>query len=84
MKESGYELDEIVDILMKEVFPVCIPNMHCVAGEWAGFDENWLCEKITKSKPPNLLQRLFHWVNFWMIKEEWEIVVEKFNSEKKN
>ncbi len=60
MKESGYTLDEIEDILMLEVFPVCIANLHSVAGEWAGFDENWVCETIISAKRPN---RYHRWIN---------------------
>ncbi|KAG1658093.1 Antitoxin ParD [Nymphon striatum] len=32
MHESGYSLDELEQILMLEVFPVCIANLHSVAG----------------------------------------------------
>ena len=75
MYESGYSFAEIEDILMLEIFPVCIPNMHSVAGEWAGFHEDWVIKMIIKSKRPN---RYRQWVNrrsFWMIKDDWEKVV---------
>jgi hypothetical protein len=79
MQESGYTLDEVEDILMLEVFPVCIANLHSVAGEWAGFNEDWLAEKITHSKPPNLIQRWLHRRRFRMIKDDWRKIVEKYN-----
>jgi len=79
MKESGYSLDEINTILMHEVFPVCISNLHSVAGEWTGFNEEWLTEKITQSKPPNLIRRWMHRRSYWMIKEDWIKIVEKYN-----
>jgi hypothetical protein len=31
---------------MYEVFPVLHPNLISVAGEWAGFDKEWLFESI--------------------------------------
>ena len=82
MKQSDYGLDQLSNILMQEVFPVCIPNLHSVAGEWAGFNEDWLVEKITGLKPPNVFQRWFYRKNFWMIKDEWERVVDKFKNTK--
>ena len=78
MKESGYTLDEINDILMREVFPVCIPNLHSVAGEWTGFNEDWLTEKITNLKPPNLFRRWKNRRSYWMIKDNWEAVVARY------
>ena len=48
MKRSGYTLEELRDIYLFEVAPVVFPNLLTVAGEWAGFDEDWLFSKITK------------------------------------
>ena len=79
MKESGYSLDEINDILMLEVFPVFIANLHSVAGEWAGFNEDWVVKTITSAKRPN---RFRQWINlrrFWMIKDEWEAVLVRYD-----
>jgi len=45
MKASGYSLQEIEQILMLEVFPVLLPNLRSVAGEWTGFNEKWLYGK---------------------------------------
>ena len=78
MKESGYALEEIEDILMLEVFPVGIANLHSVAGEWAGFDENWVCETILSAKRPNRFRRWMNRRSFWMIKEDWQKVVEAY------
>jgi hypothetical protein len=43
---SGYTYVEVDEILYSEVFPVCIPNMRSVAGEWARFDTDWLQGRI--------------------------------------
>jgi len=45
---SPYSLSELDAILADEVFPVCRWNLLAVAGEWAGFGEQWLEQRITK------------------------------------
>ena len=76
MKESGYALDEIEDILMLEVFPVLISNLHSIAGEWAGFNEAWLCETLIAATPPNRFRRWLNRRSFWMINDDWQKIVE--------
>jgi hypothetical protein len=39
---SPYSLDELQQILTDEVYPVCWSNLFSIAGEWAGFDPEWL------------------------------------------
>jgi hypothetical protein len=39
--ESPYSLEEVKEINKYEIFPVLQPNLMSVAGEWAGFPENW-------------------------------------------
>ena len=48
LAESPYEIDEIERILRDEVFPVCSWNMLSIAGEWAGFEPEWLEARITQ------------------------------------
>ena len=43
---SPYSIVELERILVDEVFPICSWNLLSVAGEWAGFDQSWLEEKI--------------------------------------
>ena len=74
MHDSGYTFAEIEDILMLEVLPVCIANLHSVAGEWAGFHEDWVIKTIVKSKRPNRFRRWMNQRSFWMIKDDWEKV----------
>jgi hypothetical protein len=56
--ESGYSQKEILEINYNEVAPVLIANTWSTAGVWAGFDEEWVIESITKrvNKKPNKLQ----------------------------
>ena len=78
MKASAYSLNEIEDILMLEVFPVCIANLDIVAGEWTGFDEFWVCNKIINAKRPNRFRRWMNKRSFWMIKDDWAKVIEAY------
>lgn len=40
--DSPYSLSEIEEILIRELYPVCMPVLMSLTGEWAGFDSNWL------------------------------------------
>jgi hypothetical protein len=48
--ESGYEPDEIHEILWREVLPAVGDNLRIVAGEWAGFNHEWLKDRILTVK----------------------------------
>ena len=43
---SPYSLDELEQILIDEVYPVCRSNLSSIAGEWTGFDPQWLESRI--------------------------------------
>src|SRR5262245_28343183 len=47
LASSPYNLEELEAILANEVYPVCKRNLTSIAGEWAGFDEEWLASEIT-------------------------------------
>ena len=49
---SPYSMDELDRILREEVYPVCSFNLTLVAGEWAGFDADWLERRILRGGPP--------------------------------
>lgn len=49
---SAYSLDELDRILRDEVYPACSFNLSLVAGEWAGFDADWLERRILRGGPP--------------------------------
>jgi len=46
MADSGLSIEELRQVYLVEVAPVVSPNLLTVAGEWAGFDEDWLCSQI--------------------------------------
>lgn len=49
---SPYSVEEIEEVLVQEVFPICSWNLFSVAGEWAGFDLEWLETEILRRWRP--------------------------------
>lgn len=79
LAKSPYTLAEIERILFREVYPVCIPNMLSVAGEWAGFDFEWLEESILRhTKRSRALGSILH-PHRWMIRDDWNRVKELYS-----
>ena len=53
LAQSPYSLAELEEILVYEVYPACRSNLFLVVGEWAGFDLEWLEDRIRRrSKSP--------------------------------
>jgi hypothetical protein len=48
--ESPYSNQELSQILVNEVSPVCAPNLLSIAGEWTSFDEQWLVNRIMQHR----------------------------------
>jgi hypothetical protein len=44
--ETGYSAKQVHDILWGEVFPVLESNLRSIAGEWAGWPDDWLLEHL--------------------------------------
>ncbi|UGQ48711.1 DUF7079 family protein [Massilia endophytica] len=57
---SPYSIGELESILVNEVYPVCAGNLLSIAGEWAGFDEGWLQERILRRSRS---RGIFHFLN---------------------
>ena len=49
---SPYSLEELDTILLWEVYPPCRSNLFSIAGEWAGFDVDWLESRILRGPSP--------------------------------
>lgn len=59
---SPYSVDDLRDILMDDVHPALHANLLSVAGEWAGFDEAWLIERIEAvGRQPRWRRRMSRW-----------------------
>lgn len=65
---SQYSEKKLDEILRFEVTPVLKWNLLSVAGEWAGFHEEWLREELV----PKIDKRpLFRPRVFWMMRRRW-------------
>lgn len=51
LAESPFPDDELEAIFQNEVAPAVEANLFSIAGEWAGFDEQWLIATITQRPP---------------------------------
>jgi hypothetical protein len=59
---SPYSLDALHEMLMYDVHPALYPNLLSMAGEWAGFDETWLIERIlVVREQPRWRRRFTQW-----------------------
>jgi hypothetical protein len=74
LASSPYSMDEIEEILIDEVYPICRWNLVQVAGEWAGFDPEWLESRIVARGASPL--RFLHMLNvfrFTVVRsQEWQ------------
>lgn len=87
--ESPYNFEEVKTINKYEVFPILQTNLLSVAGEWAGFDEEWLIGKITarlnnKNSLSNIAVELKYRMFKWMCKNYWEKLEKMYNNIKIN
>ncbi len=87
MEASGYPIGVLRDIYLYEVAPVVFPNLLVVAGEWAGFDEEWLFAKATKrARSRNLMLRVVRrarigkWLMTFATERHWDTLVEMMDT----
>ncbi len=50
LARSPYAIDELQRILLWEVYPACRSNRLWIAGEWMGFDPQWLERRILRGQ----------------------------------
>lgn len=48
LADSPFPLDALRDILLEDVHPALYGNLLIVAGEWAGFEDEWLLPRIAE------------------------------------
>lgn len=66
---------EIEEILIGEVCPVCRTNLTGIAGEWIGFDSEWLKRSIApKIRRTARLKWLLKLRHGWMYGRHWNKV----------
>ncbi|MEM7085463.1 MAG: hypothetical protein AAF489_04730 [Bacteroidota bacterium] len=74
--QSPFSLEQVKKINRREVFPVLYINLLSMTGAWAGFDRDWLVEKIVKrSRRRGMLSKMglsmIHGPLKWMYKRHW-------------
>ncbi len=67
--DSGYSTGQLEEILYRELHPVLHTNLLSVAGEWAGFDPDWLEEQILQQRPHR--SRFAIIPGKWMVRSAW-------------
>jgi hypothetical protein len=75
LAESGHTDNELHCILFGEVFPACISNLRHPAGEWSGFNMDWLVEEILSKAVRTPANVLLPPPDYWMIEREWRRVL---------
>ena len=67
-----YSLEELDAILTGEVYLACSLSLRGIAGEWAGFDSDWLEGRIRLGgAPPRLGWR--RWPRYLLLGWEWPV-----------
>jgi hypothetical protein len=55
-------IEALREVYLVEVAPVVSANLLATAGEWAGFDEEWLCSRIVSNlRDRPRLTRFWSW-----------------------
>ena len=68
---SRFTIEELHVILNEEIAPVLEHNLLQVAGEWAGFDETWLVDRILARQGRK--RRMWLLVN---MQDEWQCIAQ--------
>ncbi|QUJ68656.1 hypothetical protein KDD30_05980 [Photobacterium sp. GJ3] len=74
---SPYAVETLKSILFDEVSPALYQNVLSVAGEWAGFDENWLVARIVQIKSApyasvcRILNLRLQWFHRSYLRKHW-------------
>lgn len=76
LAESSYREAELEWILRHEVAPILGANLLSVAGEWAGFDQDWLASRILERAQSRLrLPSLTGWLV--VRSDEWKLTLDR-------
>lgn len=83
--QSNLTLDELKDIDLYEVFPSLQMNLLSIAGEWAGFEMNWLKEKCSanwekrNSMGFRIYIKVLNFLFYWMRSDCWKEIEERMD-----
>jgi len=68
LAQSPFTIEQLDSIFEEEVSPVLAFNLCSIAGEWAGFDEEWLVSEILGRNNPSRVPSL------GAARDDWEAV----------
>ena len=71
---SPYGIEALHRILVDEVHPALHANLMQVAGEWAGFDEDWLVARVREVCARPLWRRRLSRLSLDLVRHAWRIV----------
>jgi hypothetical protein len=88
LKSSGYSVPQLREIYLFEVAPVVFPNLLTVAGEWAGFDEDWLFTEVARrARKGSSILRVFvrigigKWIMTYATEGHWDTLIKMLDTE---
>jgi uncharacterized protein (DUF433 family) len=74
LAKSPYNFAELEHVLYCELYPVCIGNLLCVAGEWILFSDEWLEAAIRQYENAIVkVPRALHAFE-WMVSDHWKLI----------
>ncbi len=81
---SPYSLEELDEILRSEVYPACGSNALSIAGEWAGFDPEWLESRILRgpSRARRVWARTIGRVAFVFADDSWKRIRQRVKADR--
>ena len=71
MDEVSLTNEEVKNILFNEIAPALAFNMLDTTGEWAGYDETWLFERIQKMKNRPIASLFYKIISRSYTKSQW-------------
>jgi hypothetical protein len=71
---SPYSLEALQAILFDEVHPALHTNLLQVAGEWAGFDEDWLLAHLHAVCARPLWRRRLSRLSLGLVRDDWHAI----------
>ena len=82
LRDSGHDRATLERILVEEVAPVVYLNLYVAAGNWTGFDPDWLCAEILsglrrRGRVRTWLLRRFRAVTAGPVCAAWDAVLRR-------
>ncbi|KAF3005262.1 hypothetical protein E8E14_006157 [Neopestalotiopsis sp. 37M] len=80
IQPTDFTIAEIEHKIKAHLFPVLYPNLAGAAGQWAGFDEDWLLPKIDDARRKegsyvhDIWTNLYWYIYGGVIVSRWEAV----------